>query len=338
MENVIENNVEVKETITKVKPEKNQIFKAASVKNNGKEVKNKGENKAVELNNPKVETKTVEIKSVSNVETHKVETKEVVADNVATPELNSQPVAAPIIVVQKETTIIINPINRGSLLDTLEYHIGNDCLSELTRLIKFKGHDITKIDYNKIVELLNCITIESIYDKNNERLKILVELPKTKEYERCMKWYYNSFTEGFIIICDRVIDEEFANLLYEIDTLKMSYVFKSLINEIADFAMVEKNYGFGLLFSENNSLKYEYRNGYFLFNPVPYFEMEWDECLVDMLLNATELFTNYMGYQMQCEFKNQFIKILQALLLKRLDTRDIYNKTKRVSRKHGVKI
>jgi len=343
MENVIEKDqiaVDVKENIKKGKPENNQMVKAASAKKNGKEVKNKGDNKDVELNNPKVEPKTVENKSVSNVETDKVETKEVVDGKVVSPELNKQALVVQPIVVQKETTIIINSLRRGNLFENLTQIIGNDCFNDLVNMVKAKEQDITVLDYDKLIQTFNYITIESMFDEvTHEKINTLVELPKTRELASCLEWYRKAFPEGFVIVSEEVIDDELVSLMFEVDSLKMTYVWQSLIDEIADFAGVEKNYGFGLLMSEDKNFKCEYRNGFFLYNPVPYYEMEWDECLVDMLLNATELFTHHMGYHMHCDFfKTKFVKILQAMLVKRLDTRDIYNKTKRVSRKHGVKI
>lgn len=309
MANVIEKD----QIAVDIKPENNQMVKAASVNNNGKSVKNKGENKAVELNSPKVD------------------------DNAVNPELNKQVLVVQPIVVQKETTIIINPLNKGNLSAALEYHIGNNCLDELTRLIKFKGYDISKIDYNKIVEILNFITIQSHYDNTNEKDKTLIELPKTKEYVRCLSWYHNVFTEGFIIVCDKMVNTELVDLLYELDSLKITYFWKCIIDEIADFANLEKNYGFGLIVSD--SIKFKYHNGYFLYNPMPSFEMEWEECFFDIILNAVELFSKHIGCADDFEtFKSKFVNIMKALLVKRLDTSDFYTITRKVSRKHGIKI
>ena len=238
---------------------------------------------------------------------------------------------------EKEITIIINPIKQGSLQETLQYHIGNDSLDELARLIKFKGSDISKIDYDKIVNILNFITIENSYDKlSNERVKILVELPNSKDYEKSMRAYYNLFKEGFIIISDKPFDEDFGELIYELDTLKISYVWKYLIDEIADFVVVDKSYGCGLIISDNINLKYH--NGYFLFNPALYFEMDWEECLVDVIFNAIDLFIQHLGLYNETAmnfevFKNRCIKILKAVLAKRINTKDIYNKTKEITRK-----
>lgn len=233
----------------------------------------------------------------------------------------------------KETTIIINPVNRGSLQETLEYHIGSNCLDELSRLIKFKGHDISKIDYSKIVELLSFLTIESSYDKlSNEAVTALVELPNSKNYAKSMQAYYNLFAEGFIIISDTPFDDEFGELIYELDTLKMSYVWKYIIDEIADFTGVAKTYGCGLIISDN--INFKYHNGYFLLNPALYLEMDWEECLVDVIFNAVDLFAQHTGlYNDITAFKAHYMKILRSVVVKRLNIKDIYNKTKEVTRK-----
>ncbi|SLM30869.1 hypothetical protein MTBBW1_2500018 [Desulfamplus magnetovallimortis] len=239
---------------------------------------------------------------------------------------------------KKEIKIIVNPLKKGNFVDNLKQHIGNNCFDEILKLVKAKDQDITKLDYDQLIMFANYITIESEFDSiTNENVATLVDLPENPNLEICLDWYRKSFPEGFIIVSD-LIDGVIVNLMYQIDTLKMTYVWKTLIDEISLIASEGKeevNYGIGLLMSYDKSVRYEYRDGFFLYNPTPYFDMEWDECLVDLMINAAESFTRHMGSYIMCD---KFTNIMRKLLLNRLNTKDIYKQTRKVSRKHGIKI
>jgi len=250
--------------------------------------------------------------------------------------------------LKKETVIQVSALSRVSttnVLKDIKSQVGEEAYDKLKEIAAADGKELQKLDFENLTGLLNdnFLITESLLDKATQRkirssLTSAKKVNGTKIFEQCLKWYKREFPEGFIIVTDQEITTDLAHCLYDIETLKITWLWKEIVDEVAEYADIEKNYGYGIIISEDDEKLAECRNGFILYNPIPYFEMEWEECIVDLILSAAEELTHYVGYPAHNEtFKCKFVKILKGAIGGRIKTGDIYKQTKKVTRKHGVK-
>ncbi|EMS78434.1 ATP-binding protein [Desulfotignum phosphitoxidans] len=246
--------------------------------------------------------------------------------------------------LKKETVIQVSALRSANVVSDIKKQVGKDGFKKLAELAMANDKDITMLTPKEIAELLNgdYLTTESILGHNFQKIKTALVSSKTvnhtKLFDECLSWYNKVFPEGFIIVTDKAINSDLVWDMYQVDTLKMTWIWKIVVDEVANLSGIEKNYGFGLLMSSNPSILAECRDGYILYNPAPFIEMDWHECIVEFILSAAEELTHYIGHPYHNEsFKCSLMQIIKAVVMERIVTDDIYRKNTKVTRKHGVK-
>ena len=138
-----------------------------------------------------------------------------------------------------------------------------------------------------------------------------------------------------MIVTNQEISSDLAYDLFHIDTLKMSYLWKAVVDHVASQSGIMKNYGYGMVLDSEMKTLAECRNGFIMFNPYPYYPMDWEDVPTEMLLSAAEELTHYIGYGYHNEsFKCRYSDILGRALNSRVDVGDLLNVMHKV-RKNG---
>lgn len=246
--------------------------------------------------------------------------------------------------LKKETVIQVSALRSANTVQDLKEKIGDESYQKLVALAQANQKDISLLTHKDIAELLNSefLTTESIVGPDLQQIKAALvpatAINRTKLFDQCLEWYKKVFPQGFIIVTDQTIDSDLVMRMYQVDTLKMTWIWKVVVDEIADLSGIEKSYGYGLLMSRDTSLLAQCRDNYILYNPTPFMEMDWHECIVEFVLSAAEELTHFIGHPYHNEsFKCSLMRVVKAVVMERLTTADIYRKSNKVTRKHGVK-
>lgn len=250
--------------------------------------------------------------------------------------------------LKKETVIQVQTLNRSNNVDpvqTVKETVGPEGYTKLQQLAEAHGMDVNNLNANDIIDLLNgsYLMTETIMDKSTrEKIKIAMTstkaVNKAKIFDECLAWYKRAFSEGFIIVSDEEITTDLIYYIYDINTLKMVWLWKETLDEIADKAGIKQDYGYGILIDEDMQTFAQCRDGYLLINPYAYNEMTWEECALDMILTASEELAHHVGYTYHNEsFKNKYSEILKVALDDRVKIRSLLNTVKKVTKKHGIK-
>lgn len=91
---------------------------------------------------------------------------------------------------------------------------------------------------------------------------------------------------------------------------------------LADQTSIARNYGYGFVFAENTVARCQ--DGYILFNPRIFEELDWQEASFKMLIAAAEELTHHIGYEYHNEsFKCRYTELLEIALRERVYMDDI---------------
>ena len=234
--------------------------------------------------------------------------------------------------LRKESIIQVKTLeNDSNDARTFTRELNEESLETLKSLAGLIDKDITQLTVDDITEMLDgkFLIQESIIDKANENMirsamKSAESIYYTKKFNECLTWYRNHFNSGFIIVTDMEINSDLTYFLYDQQTIKLTWLWKEVLDEVAQFNGIKKRYGYGLLMSEDLSRRAEYRHGYISFNPFPYYEISWEEAVFDMIFSAAEELTHMLGYQYHNEsFKNAYTTLLSKALANRASVTDL---------------
>ena len=234
--------------------------------------------------------------------------------------------------LRKEITIQVKTLEYDSnYANAFTRELNKENLESVKLFAGLINKDITELTPDDVAKMLGgkFLVQESIIDKANERrirsaMKSAESIYYTKKFDECLTWYRNHFNAGFIIVTDMEIDSELTHLLNDHETMKLTWLWKEVLDEVAQFNGIDKKYGYGLLMSEDLSRRAEYRCGYISFNPLPYFEMSWEESVFDMIFSAAEELTHLLGYEYHNEsFKNAYTTMLTKALVNRASVNDL---------------
>jgi len=234
--------------------------------------------------------------------------------------------------LRKETTIQVKTLEYdSSYANAFTRELNEESLESVKLFAGLINKDITDLTPDDVAKMLGgkFLVQESIIDKANERrirsaMKSAENIYYTKKFNECLTWYRNHFNAGFIIVTDMEINGDLACLLHDNETLKLAWLWKEVLDEVAHVNGIRKRYGYGLLMSKDLSRRAEYRCGYISFNPLPYFEMSWEESVFDMIFSAAEELTHLLGFQYHNEsFKNAYTTMLTKALVNRASVNDL---------------
>ena len=250
--------------------------------------------------------------------------------------------------LKKETVIQVQALNRSNnveIVGTIEETVGPEGFKKLRQLAESSGKNLIDLTADDIVELLNdsYLMTETIMDKTT-RKKIKTAMTsaktvnKTKIFDECLAWYKRAFPEGFIIVSDEEITTDLIYYIYDINTLKLLWLWKETLDEIAEKAGIKQDFGYGILIDEHEETFAQCRDGFLLVNPYVYYEMTWEECALDLILTASEELAHHVGYTYHNEsFKNKYSEILKLALDDRVKIKSFLDTIRKVTKKHGVK-
>ncbi|WP_300463684.1 ATP-binding protein [Desulfobacula sp.] len=234
--------------------------------------------------------------------------------------------------LRKESIIQVKKLeNISSYATAFTNELNEESLETVKLFAEQIDKDITELTVDDITEMLDgkFLVQESIIDKENENqirsaMKSAKSIYNTKKFDECLTWYRNHFNSGFIVVTDMKINSDLTYLLYDQTTIKLAWLWKEVLDEVAECADINKRYGYGLLMSEDLSRRAEYRHGYISFNPFPYYEASWEESVFDMIFSAAEELTHMLGYEYHNEsFKNKYTTLLTKALANRARVNDL---------------
>ncbi|MBL6996790.1 ATP-binding protein [Desulfobacula sp.] len=234
--------------------------------------------------------------------------------------------------LRKESIIQVKTLETDSnYANAFTRELNKENLESVKLFAGLINKDITEITPDDVAKMLGgkFLVQESIIDKANERrirsaMKSAESIYYTKKFDECLTWYRNHFNAGFIIVTDMKINSELTHLLHDHETMKLAWLWKEVLDEVAQSNGISERYGYGLLMSKDLSRRAEYRCGYISFNPLPYFEMSWEESVFDMIFSAAEELTHLLGYEYHNEsFKNAYTTMLTKALVNRASVNDL---------------
>ena len=234
--------------------------------------------------------------------------------------------------LRKESIIQVKHLEVNSSYATaFTRELNEESLETIKSLASLINKDINELTPDDVTKMLGgkFLVQESIIDKTTENrirsaMKSAESVYHTKKFNECLTWYRNHFNSGFIIVTDMKINSDLTYLLYDHETMKLAWLWKEVLDEVARFNGIRKRYGYGLLMSEDLSRRAEYRCGFISFNPLPYFEMSWEESVFDMIFSAAEELTHLLGYEYHNEsFKNAYTTMLTKALVNRACVNDL---------------
>jgi hypothetical protein len=182
------------------------------------------------------------------------------------------------------------------------------------------------------------IITENLIDRasGNNLRSMIKKIKKNKLFEDCLAWYRQQFKEGFIIVSEKEIDRHMIYRLYGRETLQLSILWKRIVDFLADKAGIEKHYGYGIVIADNTVARCQ--DGYLLFNPMVFEELDWDEASSKMIITASEELAHYTGYSYHNEsFKCRYTNLLEIALKERVYVDDFVSVTRKVRKKHDMK-
>ena len=250
--------------------------------------------------------------------------------------------------LKKETVIQVQALNRPGTADPVQEvirSVGTKGFRKLQELAEANGKDLTGLKAQEILDLLDgdYLMTESIIDKGTQKkIRTVVSSPKavnkTKLLDNCLAWYKKAFPEGFVIVSTEDITTGLARHMYDTETLKLAWLWKETVDEIAGKAGIKQDYGYGIIMDVEEQTLAQSRDGFLLINPFPYYDMGWEEAALDMILTASEELTHHLGYPVHNEtFKNKYTGILKLALEDRTKIKSLLKTTRKVTKKHGVK-
>jgi hypothetical protein len=239
--------------------------------------------------------------------------------------------------LKSELIIQVQPLTRtDSSLSAMAEMIGKDTYEQLAKLAGSAGNDVNNLPVHDLKRLIgeNFLMAQHIVDKTTQKklkTSVIETIKITKQFDRCLLWYKSQFPEGFLIVTDQALTSYFVYELFHKDTLKMAHLWKAVVDHVANKAGIKKNYGYGLICDSKMETLAECRNGYILFNPYPYYEMDWEDVPLDMLFSAAEELTHFIGYSYHNElFKCRYAEIMKKGLGGLVELRDFTNVIRKV--------
>ena len=256
--------------------------------------------------------------------------------------------------LKKETVIQVQALTRSNndngndnnIMHEIKKNVDDSSYEKLETLAVASGKAINRLCYEDVVDLIggSYLMTESILDRvTKNKIKTAMtsvkKVNRTKILDRCLAWYRKEFPEGFIIVTDEDITTDLAYLMYDRCTLQIAWLWKVIVDDVASRADVPIGYGYGLIIEEDGKIAAQCRDKFLLINPHPYYEMEWEDVALDMLLNASEELVHYIGYSVHNEsFKCKYADFIKKALEGRVNIRNFLNSTKKVTKKNGVKL
>ncbi|MBL6995796.1 ATP-binding protein [Desulfobacula sp.] len=251
--------------------------------------------------------------------------------------------------LKKETIIHVNALNRTSKdfdpIKRIKDTVGDEGFVKLQELAKADGKALNDLSADDVLDLMdvNYLLTETVMDKATEKkIKTFMtsakSVNKTKTFDACLAWYKKAFTEGFIIITDDDITTDLVHVMFDTETLKLAWLWKEIVDDIANRAGIAIDYGYGLIISEDGKIVAQSRDGFLLINPYPYFEMSWEDATLDIMLTAAEEIAHHLGYSFHNEsFKCKYTDLIKVALGGRVNIKSLLNNIKKVTKKHGIK-
>jgi hypothetical protein len=232
--------------------------------------------------------------------------------------------------IRKESIIQVNSL-KHDFTDPVTGELTENELETAKNFAKLLGKTVDELTPDDILDLMakNFLVQESVINRTSEKqiqsvMQFVENIYYTKRFDECLTWYRNHYTEGFIIVTDMEINSHLTSLLFNQSTIKLSWLWKEIIDEIVQLSGIRKRYGYGLLMTNDLSKRAEYRNGYLSFNPMVYDEMTWEESVFDMIFSASEEITHMRGYECHNEsFKNAYTALLSRALANRTYVTDL---------------
>jgi hypothetical protein len=232
--------------------------------------------------------------------------------------------------IRKESIIQVNSL-KHDFTDPVPGKLTENELETAKNFARLLDKTVNELTPDDILDLMakNFLVQESVINRASGKqiqsvMQFVENIYYTKRFDECLTWYRNHYPEGFIIITDMEINSDLTSLLYAQSTIKLSWLWKEIIDEIVKLSGIQKRYGYGLLMTNDVSKRAEYRNGYLSFNPIVYDEMTWEESVFDMIFSAAEELTHMRGYEYHNEsFKNAYTDLLNRALSNRTNVTDL---------------